>query len=134
MNAKNRPILFYDGDCGLCSRSVRFLMRRDRSGALYYAPLQGETAARRLNEKLRESLSTIVYRRADGTTLIRSNAVLQALIDTGSRWRFFARPALRVPRRWRDGIYNWIAARRKLFFRKGACPLPSPEERRQLLP
>jgi predicted DCC family thiol-disulfide oxidoreductase YuxK len=128
------PILFFDGDCGLCSRSVRFLMRRNRSNFLYFAPLQGETAAQYLKADLRESLSTVVYRRTESEILIRSDAVLQALIDMGSNWRFLARPALLISRKWRDGLYNWIAARRNKFFDKESCSLPSAQESQQLLP
>ena len=40
-----RHVLFYDGVCGLCDRSVQFLLARDRERVLHYAPLQGPTAA-----------------------------------------------------------------------------------------
>lgn len=134
MSSEKAPVLFFDDDCGLCSRSVHFLMRRDRSGTLFFAPIQGDTAKSRLNAELRESLSTAVYQRLDGEVLLRSDAVLQAVIDIGSRWRFLARPALLIPRRWRDGVYNWIAARRKKLFQNGACPLPPTEESERILP
>ena len=39
-----QPLILYDGVCGLCHASVRWLMKRDR-GRLRYAPLQGETAS-----------------------------------------------------------------------------------------
>ena len=134
MNETDPPVLFYDGDCGLCSRSVRFLMRRDQRGLLYYAPLQGTTAAARLGAELRESLSTVVYQREVGEALVRSDAVLHALIDIGSRWRWLARIALLIPRCWRNGIYNWIAARRKKFFATTSCSLSTSEENRRMLP
>ena len=134
MNEKDPPVLFYDGDCGLCSRSVRFLMRRDRRGLLYYAPLQGATAAARLGDELRKSLSTVIYQREGGEILLRSDAVLHALIDIGSHWRWLARIALLVPRHWRNGIYNWIAARRKKFFASSSCSLSTREENRRMLP
>lgn len=127
-------MLFFDGDCGLCSRSVRFLMNCDRSHSLYFAPLQGETAARRVEPKLRQSLSTVVYQRSCGQVLVRSDAVLQALIDIGSRWAIPARAALLIPRSWRDGFYNFIAARRNKFSANDACPLPSAIESEQILP
>ena len=38
-------LVFYDGPCGLCSRAVRWLARRDRRRALAFAPLQGEEGA-----------------------------------------------------------------------------------------
>lgn len=112
-------------------------MRRDRWGALYFAPLQGETSAKKLPPELRETLSSVVYQRRDGERMLRSDAVLQALIDIGSRWRWLARLALKIPRSWRDGVYNWVAARRKKFFSKGACPLNTRNNLRgkaQLLP
>ena len=40
----SHELVFYDGRCGLCHHSVRFLLARDRDGALFrYAPLFGET-------------------------------------------------------------------------------------------
>lgn len=37
--------MLYDGVCGLCSRTVRWLIAHDRDGALRFAPLQGSTTA-----------------------------------------------------------------------------------------
>ena len=39
-----RPVLLYDGRCGLCNRLVRGLLRADRAGRLNYAPLQSAPA------------------------------------------------------------------------------------------
>jgi predicted DCC family thiol-disulfide oxidoreductase YuxK len=38
-------VVFYDGVCGLCDRTVQFLIARDRERVLHYAQLQGPTAA-----------------------------------------------------------------------------------------
>jgi protein-S-isoprenylcysteine O-methyltransferase Ste14/predicted DCC family thiol-disulfide oxidoreductase YuxK len=40
-----RPILFYDGECGLCTTSVRRALALDRGHGLAAAPIEGETAA-----------------------------------------------------------------------------------------
>lgn len=40
-----RHVVFYDAVCGLCDRSVQFLLARDRERVLHFAPLQGPTAA-----------------------------------------------------------------------------------------
>ena len=94
MKPSNKAIVFFDGDCGLCSVSVRFLIKCDSHQHLYFAPLQGVTAQAILPQQYCESLRTMVYQRVsvDGqpTLLIRSEAVLQALIDTGSAWRHLA--------------------------------------------
>ncbi len=109
-------------------------MRRDSDGILFYAPIQGETANDLLDSQLRASLSTVIYRKNNGGTLLRSTAILHALIDIRSNWRFLARPALWIPRTWRDAVYDWVAANRHRFFPQQSCALPRPEESRQLLP
>lgn len=127
-------ILFYDGDCGICTRSVRFLLKCDRKQRLYFAPLQGVTAQSLLPEGLRKELSTAVYRRSEGDLYLRSDAVLHALIDTGIWWRTLARIALWIPSKARNICYNWVARNRERLSPKGACKLSTPKEREQLLP
>lgn len=109
-------------------------MQRDKHAYLFYAPIQGELATKLLDPELGKTLSTAIYRNPSGLVRLRSEAVLHALIDIRSGWRFLARPALIIPRSWRDGIYNWVAARRHKWFSKESCSLPSAEESRQLLP
>ncbi len=127
-------ILFYDGDCGICTRSVHFLMKRDPKHRLHFAPLQGETAASLLPEALRKELSTAVYRANPNHLYLRSDAILHALIDTGSAWRFAARIGLCCPRALRDALYNWVARNRDRRSPQAACPVPTAEQRQQLLP
>jgi predicted DCC family thiol-disulfide oxidoreductase YuxK len=137
---KQPAILFYDGDCGLCSRSVRFLLKRDRAGALRFAPIQGKTARACLSPPLRDQLSTVIYYRpkapgrGEEPPLLRSEAMLCALIDTGSAWRWPAKVARWIPLGWRDAAYDWVARNRCHFFSKGTCALPSHEAEKKLLP
>jgi len=134
----NKAIVFFDGDCGLCSVSVRFLIKCDSHQHLYFAPLQGVTAQAILPQQYCESLRTMVYQRVrvDGqpTLLIRSEAVLQALIDTGSAWRHLAKIARLLPLSLRDWGYDRIADNRKIFFKAAACKLPSRAEHARILP
>ena len=41
-------VLFFDGACGMCTRSVNFLMEHNRAGDLEIAPLQSPGVAERL--------------------------------------------------------------------------------------
>lgn len=110
-------------------------MRRDRQRRLYFAPLQGSTAADRLPLELRRALSTVVYWRAGAPQPdIKSEAVLHALIDTGSSWRYAAHLALALPRAWRDALYDGVARNRQSRFIKKACPLPSETTGQRILP
>ena len=138
MHPESKSILFFDGDCGLCNRIVRFLTKRDRCRRLYFAPLQGTTAEAIVPSKYRELLSTVVYNRAhadkEHSLHVRSDAVLLALIDIGSFWRIFALCARVLPVRFRDWCYNRIANNRSRIFGKETCSLSTKEEQERILP
>jgi len=138
-----RRILFYDGDCGLCTRSVKFLLGEDTGRILQFAPLQGETARDFLPEGLRDTSETATValaRSAAGSggaateVLVRSRAILGACVDLGGMWRPAGWLGLAIPQRLADAGYRWIARNRLRFFPGGACALPTANERRQLLP
>ncbi|MEM0964630.1 MAG: DCC1-like thiol-disulfide oxidoreductase family protein [Verrucomicrobiota bacterium] len=135
---RKRRILFYDGECGLCTNTVKFFLGEDQARVLQYAPLQGTTAKDCLSEELRDStnLSTVVYLTEDGDQKkkrIRSDAVAHALIDVGGFWKIAGWCLLIVPKFIRELGYKFVAKHRLKFFPQGACKLPSPEEAKQLL-
>lgn len=138
-NKDRRRMLFYDGDCGLCTNSVKFFMEEDRARLVHYAPLQGETAAQLLPEELRDAsaLSTVVYMEhseSAQTIHTRSDAIYAALRDIGGMWRIVSWALYAVPRPIRECGYRYIAKHRMRIFPKGACSLPTLEERERLLP
>lgn len=127
------PVVYFDGTCGFCDRSVTFLFDRDTAHALRFAPLQGKIAAARLPEALRADLDTIVFVQ-DGKTYVRSTAVLRALAAAGGVWMVLGRAALLVPAFVRDAVYRVVARYRyKIFGKYDACRLPRPEERQYFL-
>jgi len=127
------PIVFFDGVCGLCNSSVDFLLRHDHAGRLRFAPLQGETAARLLPVADRENLGSLVFWDA-GRTYRRSTAVVQILSRLGPAWRVLGGLLWVIPAPLRNGGYRAVAALRyRLFGKKEACRLPSPEERGRFL-
>lgn len=143
-NPVDRPILFYDGECGLCARSVRWCLDHDRAGRLMFAPLQGSTykglqnnistdMASEANNVLPADLSTVVFY-CDGAVYFRSDAALRAMLTLGGVWRVVGRAGLCVPRSVRNVIYNYIAKRRIAWFGDAAsCSIPSKEEARRFL-
>ena len=125
-------IVFFDGNCGFCDRSVSLLFARDKKHVLRFAPLQGTTAARLLSRERLANLNTIVYRR-DSRDFERSAAVLMILWDMGglSAW---AALLLAVPAPLRDFAYRVFAANRYRWFgRLDACRVPTAAERRYFL-
>jgi predicted DCC family thiol-disulfide oxidoreductase YuxK len=136
------PLVLYDGHCGLCDRSVRWLVERDRGAVLRFAPLQGETAApilERYGIPADRDFRTMLVVDEPATPRerlrVRSDGALAALVALGGRWRFFAGLARLVPRFLRDAVYDFVAARRLRWFgRLDACRIPTPAERARFLP
>jgi predicted DCC family thiol-disulfide oxidoreductase YuxK len=127
-------VVFYDGVCGFCNQTARWLIDRDPSGRLHYAPLQGETAAaaRARHADFPQDIDTLVLleRDADGEHLyLRSDAVLRVAAAIDSPWRRLAWLRF-VPRPIRDWGYGLFARNRyRMFGRLDACPVPSEAER-----
>lgn len=131
-----RRVVFFDGVCGLCDRSVRFLIARDHERILRYAPLQGETAAAEpalsaLRRGGGPELESVLYVRGAGDAaevFARSDAALAILHDLGGIWRVLSW-ARWIPRPIRDWVYNFVARNRYRWFgRFDSCRLPSPDE------
>lgn len=127
------PVVYFDGVCGLCNRFVDFGMRYDRQRRLRFAPIQGETAARRLRSDLATDPTTIVLEE-DGNLRFRSDAILRIFHHLGGGWRLLGLFRI-IPRPLRDVIYEWIARNRYSWFgKRDTCRLPTPEEREAFLP
>jgi len=128
-------LVLYDGECGLCDRTIQWLLRKDRAGALRFAPLQGETA-RQLRARgldITGNLDTVVFV-DDGKLFVRSRAFTRMARYLPAPWRWAG--ALRfVPVFVLDLVYRLVARTRyRLFGRLGSCRVPSPEERARFLP
>lgn len=131
-------LLFYDGGCGLCHRSVKFVLARDLEGSRFrFAPLEGSTFREQFDPAARAELpDSIVLRTADGRTLVRSQAALHIAEQLGGGWRMLARIGGLFPSWLLDLAYDAIArVRSRLFARpEGTCPLLPPELRQRFLP
>src|SRR5262245_16227423 len=92
-----RPIVFYDGECGLCHRTVRWLVRHDRRQRLRYAPLQGPTYKAVADATKPVALDTIVTIDDRGLH-VRSDATLAGLRAIGGWWSVIAVICRLVPR------------------------------------
>jgi predicted DCC family thiol-disulfide oxidoreductase YuxK len=125
--------VFYDGHCGLCHRSVSFLLGEDPRGeAFRFAPLRSEAFERAMAAAgVRERTDSMAIQTDEGALLLRSEGVLYALGRLGGVWRAPAAIARCAPRRWRDAVYDAIARNRLRVFgtREEACPVMPAELR-----
>ncbi len=130
-------LVLYDSQCGLCDRTVQWLLKIDRRRVLTFAPLQGETA-KSLQLIHSENLQTIIFvsnfKTSEQKVFYKSDAVVEILRLVGGLWGLFA--SLRVtPRGMRDAVYDWIARNRLSWFgRNDECRIPQPQLRERFLP
>ena len=124
-----QPVLLYDGECGLCNATVRFLLREDAGGVLRFAPLQGkfgQAALRRLGLPTADFDSIVFLPDADGDVRrLRTAGVLDTLGTLGGVWRVAAVAGCVVPAPIRDAGYRIVARLRyRLFGEYKPTPLP----------
>jgi predicted DCC family thiol-disulfide oxidoreductase YuxK len=125
--------LYYDGQCALCHRVVRFVLAVEpRGGTFRFAPLRGQQFQAQVPVAMRQSIGdSLVVRRADGVLLHRSAAVIHILRKIGGFWRLPAGILSLIPAFVRDAAYNAVARVRHRFFARPVdlCPAVPPELR-----
>lgn len=140
MRISPRPVLLYDGECGLCNALMRFMLRHDRRGVLMFAPLQGPTAQAFLRSRGLDTqdFDSLVFvediGRPDTEHRLRTAGALRALEELGGGWRRLARVLRVVPASWRDALYKLVArVRYRVFGRHKPAPLPNPVWARRIM-
>lgn len=130
------PVLLYDGECGVCSASVQWILKHERQHSLRFAALQSDLG-RQLRERamVDEGVDSLLWieQSEDGgvRAAMWSSAVIEVLRYVGGPWRWLTTVRL-VPRAWRDSGYRWFA-RRRTRFAPTACLLPPLETRARFL-
>ncbi|MGB7547597.1 MAG: DCC1-like thiol-disulfide oxidoreductase family protein [Terracidiphilus sp.] len=156
-NFGGRLVVLFDGRCGLCNRSVRWLLRRDRGDRLRFVASESAKGAElvaRLGfaeagpDELGPKLSRgnlpgtvpdtiLVVRDLGGPAeriLGRSDAVVALLAELPGPWPAVAAALGWIPRPLRDLGYRLVArCRYRIWGRLEKCPVPTSEERKRFL-
>lgn len=128
------PVVFFDGECGLCLRSVDFLLTEDLREILKFAPLRSRAAQKYGVSEPTIDVGETMILADNGRLYEKSDAVLRCADYLGGGWRLLARMAAAVPRDLRDRGYMLISRRRHRFFPRGEeCRIPGPGERARFL-
>lgn len=131
-------LVLFDGVCGLCDRTVQWLLDHDQEAALYYTTLQGETAAQILaRHPGLQGVDSIVFVEREGDeerVFVRSKAVfrLARYLDPGVRW---LRGFSVLPQALADFGYDLVASvRYRIFGKLESCRIPDAAVRSRFLP
>lgn len=120
---KKMNIVFYDGDCGLCNRFIKLILKFEKGPTLYFSPLDSSLAKELLKSRDLETVTLLKngeeYQRSSAALLIIKEMVFPLSLLYGF---------IIIPRLLRDYIYKIIARNRKSFFRDNKqCILPTKE-------
>ena len=115
---ENNIVILYDGDCGLCNRSVQFILKFELNQKLHFTSLQSSFSKKvfsDFNMKNDFDDSILFYR--DGKLFSKSKAVLR--IIPFLKWYFY--PLLifwLIPNFIRNFAYDLISRNRKRYFKE----------------
>lgn len=103
-----KTILFFDGVCGLCNKSVDFVLARNPKGEMKFAPLQGDTAKQLLTPADVENLNTMVLW-VEGRTYRKTAAAVRILWQLSLGWQILGTLLWLIPLPLRNLCYSLIA-------------------------
>jgi predicted DCC family thiol-disulfide oxidoreductase YuxK len=137
--SEGRKVVFFDGECLLCSGVVRWCHKHDRSGNLQYAALGGEFAAQHrkelgLPEGTGEAQTFVLWDEAGDEIFFRSDGVVALLKNLRGVWKALGFCIQTIPRPIRDWGYGTVAKNRRSWFgRSEHCELPPGSLRGRVL-
>jgi predicted DCC family thiol-disulfide oxidoreductase YuxK len=130
----DKPIIFFDGVCNLCNRSVQFIIKKDKKKQFRFASLQGN-AGQELLKKFKlpaDNFNSFILAEGD-QIYTRSTGVLRMLKKLGGGWQLFYGFII-VPKFIRNAVYNWIARNRyKWYGKRNECMVPTPDLKERFL-
>lgn len=130
-NGPSAPVLLYDGECGVCSASIQWILRHERQHHLLFSPLQSQLGKQlRASAGVSEKIDSLLWiDRSLNTPRASkwSGAVLKVLCYVG--WPYSWLTVMWwIPAPARDAAYRLFARYRKKIA-PSTCLLPSPQQR-----
>jgi predicted DCC family thiol-disulfide oxidoreductase YuxK len=130
---KNRNIVFFDGECGVCNFWMQWILERDLKDRFLFSSLQSDFGQRFLRERGLDTkqFNTLYLLKTDGNYLIKSKAVLEIASLLGGVYSFFKVGEL-LPKSISDRLYDMVSRNRmKLSAQK--CFLPDPHQKKKII-
>lgn len=125
-----QPIIFYDGLCGLCDKSVQFVLKHDTQNKFLFCALQDNYAKQILGNNITFD-TFILYH--NNKIYTQSTAALITLKLLGGFWQLLYIFII-VPAFIRNAVYQYIAKNRYKWFGKyDTCKIPTAETKKRFI-
>ncbi|PIF47278.1 putative DCC family thiol-disulfide oxidoreductase YuxK [Chryseobacterium sp. 52] len=132
-NWKDKYIVFFDGDCGICNFWVQWILERDKNNKFMFASLQSDFGQKFLSERGLESkvFNTLYLWKPGHYYFIKSRAVLQIATILGGIYKLSAAGKI-LPVFLSDKMYDLVSKNRmKLANQK--CFLPDQNQKKKFI-
>ena len=128
-----KPIIFFDGVCGMCNTFVTLILRADKSGKFLFAPLQGTTAKEMLPPQGDDPREWSMLYLDEAGLHDQSDASLEVYRRLGGLWSVLSLARF-VPRLAHAGLSNDRPQPLPMVWQTETCRIPTEEERSRFLP
>ena len=129
-----KRIVLFDGECNFCDSSVQFIIKRDPAAHFLFTSLQSEKGIELAKQyAIPKEVDSLVLIE-NGKAFTKSSAALRIAKKLDGLWHLLFLFIL-VPRKIRDGVYDYVAKNRYdgLAKKKMACMLPPPDIRKRFI-
>lgn len=129
-----KTVWLYDGVCGFCSWSVRFLLAHEREPSTIFIAIQSDVGRQlAIRHGVDPDDPSTFLLIEHGAALAKSDGVIA--LARNLRWPWAALAWMRVvPRSWRDRPYDLLARNRyRIFGRHERCEIPAAAVRQRFI-
>lgn len=126
-------VIFFDGECHFCHRSVQFIIKRDPEGKFKFCSQQSGLGKEMMNKyNMPKDINSLLLLE-EHKWYDKSSAALRICKLLKAPWSFLSLLLL-IPKKVRDFFYDFISNNRyKLVGNKQKCKLPTENIRNRFL-
>ncbi|GAB3802718.1 thiol-disulfide oxidoreductase DCC family protein [Virgibacillus kimchii] len=124
-------VLIYDGECNMCSKFIRFIVRINKNPELFITDFNSNWTKE--NVQLNPNIDSMIFI-TENKEYIYSNSILHLLAGTNNLFKPLLILKL-IPRKLRDALYKILAKNRRKILKSQSqhCPIPSKKAKKMFL-
>jgi len=130
---KNKHIVFFDGDCGVCNFWVQWILEKDKNDQFMFASLQSDFGQQFLSERGLETkeFNTMYLWKPQHYYFIKSRAVLKIADLLGGIYKLSFVGKI-FPSFLSDKVYDLIS-RNRMKLANQKCYLPDQQQKKKFI-
>ena len=132
MDITEAKIVFYDGECGFCNRSVAFVLKNDKSKSILFASIRSEFTQKLFEESNWQAPDLSTFYFLENEELFEKSTAAIKVSKYFSFPQSWLGTMIVIPEFIRDFVYSFFAKRRHRIS-KGYCFVPNGENVKRFL-